>query len=300
MLARALEKKGVPMVKSPLHWKPARAGAKILGTLNIRHLPVKQRNDPVFCQLNHAWHNAFYPYVLWHPLVTYTFDCWPHVYDEWQGVFEQNRPNIAFISARKSVVEMQRRVPGTNFRWLPEAGDPAGFYSTTPLINRPVDVLEMGRSFAAYHESIREPLISAGRVHIFPPPNNPIALPYERAVKAISEAKIVVCFPKTVTDPAKAGGVETTTFRYFESIFSKSLMIGHCPEELISILGHNPVVEADMSRPAAQLLNEILPRIHEFQSLVEKNYHALVQKWTVHHQAEIILSALNEVKGASR
>jgi hypothetical protein len=296
MLARALEKKGVPMVKSPLHWKPARAGAKIIGALNIRHLPAKQRNGPFFCQLNHAWKNAFYPYVLWHPLVTYTFDCWPYIYDEWQEVFELNRPKIAFISARLSVAEMQRRVPGVDFRWLPEAGDPAGFCSTLPLAARPVDVLEMGRSYPVYHAAIREPLSNAGRIHSFPPPDNPIALSYEQAIKNLSEARVLVCFPKTVTDPARAGNLETTTFRYFESIFSKCLMVGHCPAELIEIMGYNPVIEADMTRPAAQLLDDILSKMHEFQPLVEKNYQTMIQKWTVYHQAEIILSALKEVE----
>jgi hypothetical protein len=189
---------------------------------------------------------------------------------------------------------MQRRVPEVDFRWLPEAGDPAGFRSNTPLSNRPVDVLEIGRSYPDYHAAIREPLAKIGRIHSFPPPNKPVAFPYEHAVKAISEAKVVVCFPKTVTDPARAAGVETSTFRYFESIFSKCLMVGHCPEELITVLGFNPVIEADMTRPAAQLLDDILPKVSDFQPLVERNYQTMVQKWTVHHQAEIVLSALKE------
>ena len=294
MLAKALENKGVPLVKSPLRWRPARAVAKVLGGLSIRHLQGNHRHVPVFCQLNHAWKNAFYPYVLQHPLVTFTFDCWPFVYDEWQEVFQLNRPQVAFISARKSVAEMQRRVPGIDFRWLPEAGDPAAFNHSMPLSHRPIDILEVGRSYPAYHNAICGPLASAQNTHQFPPPDKPIALTYTQAVKAIAEAKVVVCFPKSVTDPARAGGVETTTFRYFECIFSKSLMIGHCPEELISILGYNPVVEADMNNPAAQLLTEILPNIGKFQSFVDANYQNLIQKWTVHHQAETILSALRE------
>ena len=297
MLAKALEQAGVPLVRSPLHWRPARGVAKFLGNLSIRHLPWNNHNAPVFCQLNHAWKNAFYPYVLCHPLVTYTFDCWPHNYDEWEEVFAVNRPSIAFISARQSVAEMSQRVPGVDFRWLPEAGDPAGFCSNIPLAGRPVDVLEMGRSYSIYHEAIHVPLAEAGRNHLFPQPGKPIMFDYEKAVKILSESKVVVCFPKSVTDPDKAAGVETATFRYFESIFSKCLMVGHCPAELITVLGYNPVIEAEMERPAEQLLRAILPQIHKFQPLVERNYESLVGKWTVTHQAAVILRALEEVGG---
>jgi hypothetical protein len=294
MLARALERKGVPLVRSPLHWRPARAAAKIVGGFNIRRLPIVRRQEPVFCQLDHAEKNAFYPYVLRHPLVTYTFDCWPFIYDEWQKVFELNKPKIAFISAQKSVEEMRRRVTGVDFRWLPEAGDPASFDGSACLAHRPIDVLELGRSYPVYHDGISNPLAVAGYYHRFPSPGNPVSLTYEKAIAAFAASKIVVCFPKSITDPARAGNVETTTFRYFESIFSKCLIIGHCPAELIEVMGYNPVIEADLNRPADQLIAEVLPRIQDYQSLVERNYQTLASKWTVEHQAAKIVAALSE------
>lgn len=295
MLANALKKQGLPLVESPLRWRSARGGAKLLGALRARRLPFKRRRAPVFCQLNHAWKNAFYPYVLWRPLVTYTFDCWPSAYAEWQQVFQLNQPKIAFISARRSVAELRRRVPGVDFRWLPEAGAPSAYRNSVPLSARPLDVLELGRCHTGYHQAIRGKLAATGRAHWFPEPGRPITLPYHQAMEAIANAKVVVCFPKSWTDPGRAGGVETITFRYFESIFSKSLMIGHCPDELLSLLGYNPVIEADLTRPADQLLFDILPRIHDYQALVERNYERLVATWTVEHQARVVRLAMEEV-----
>jgi len=295
MLAGALERNGVRLIRSPLHRRPARVAARLLGTFNVRRLPWIRSKEPVFCQLNHAWRNAFYPFVLRHPLVTYTFDCWPYVYDKWQKVFALNRPRIAFIAERKSVAEMSRCVPGVEFRWLPEAGDPTEFDGSVPLCGRDIDVFEIGRSYRAYHDGIRGPLALSGYRHVFPQGDISAPLPYQEAVTCYRNAKIVVCFPKSVTDPERAGGVETTTFRYFESIFSKCLMIGHCPAEFVEILGYNPVIEADMDRPAAQLVNDILPHLDMYQPFVECNYETLCRKWTVEHQARAIVAALQEV-----
>ncbi|WP_395739480.1 hypothetical protein [Prosthecobacter sp.] len=299
MLVRALEREGVSCEKSPLGWKPARALAKIAGLMGVRRLPFLANEEPIFAHLNHPWLNAFYPYILSRPLVTYSFDLWPDTWDEWQKLFELNRPRVAFISAKVPMREMQRRVPQVEFRWLPEAVDPVGFDASIPLVERPVDLLEIGRSFPSFHERVREPLAVAGFHHDFPQPSIPALRPYEDVVKAYARSKIAVCFPRSMTHPDVARGVETTTFRYFECMASKTLMIGHCPAELVEIMGYNPVIEADMEAPARQLVRDILPRISEFQELVNRNHAIMSSRWTVAVQAQRIRAALDEVLSAS-
>lgn len=294
MLVRALERQRVDCQTSPLGWKPARAMAKLASIIGIRRLSFMRSPVPVFAHLNHPWCNAFYPYVLRHTLVTYSFDLWPYTWDHWQRVFELNRPYIAFISARVPMAEMQKRVPTVDFRWLPEAVDPAGFDPSLPLISRPIDVLEIGRPFEAYHERIREPLTLAGYRHHHPTPAHVGGVPYADVVTAYGQSKIVVCFPRSITHPEQAGEVETSTFRYFECISSKALMIGHCPQELIDILGFNPVVEANLDRPAEQIINDVLPHMADYQSLVDRNYEVLCGTWTVDHQAARIRTALEQ------
>lgn len=294
MLVRALEGEGVPCLTSSLQKKPLRALAKVFYLLKIRQLPFRNKKQPCFAQLNHAWPSAFFPYLLRHPLVTYSFDLWPDVWDKWQHVFEYVRPKVAFISAKEPMAEMKRRIPEIDFRWLPEAVAPDCFDPGLPLINRPIDVLEMGRPFLAFHERIR-PLLESARVkHLFPVAGLVAPTPYAEVLANYSNAKICIVFPRAISHPEQARGVETSTFRYFECMASKTLMLGRCPAELKEILGYNPVIEANMEKPAEQILCELLPRISDFQSLVDRNYMAISSTWTVHHQAKIIRAAMDE------
>src|SRR6266404_2879450 len=237
-LMRALERQKVRMSISPLGKRTWRGAAKLMGWFRIRRLPIGRRSDAAFFHVNHPWVNALYPYCLTNICVTYSFDCRPAQYTAWQEFFEKNRVRIAFISARQSVEQMARRCATTVFRWLPEAVDPAGYFSDIPLVERPIDVLELGRRFERYHDCIKERLRSTGSTHIYPEQNRGMIFSGNDAVRAsFGTAKISLCFPQSVTHPERAGNVETATFRYFESVASKCLVVGHCPQELRDLFG---------------------------------------------------------------
>jgi hypothetical protein len=72
-------------------------------------------------------------------------------------------------------------------------------------------------------------------------------------------------------------------------------MVGHCPQELIDLLGYNPVIEADLDQAGEQLIHNILPRIAIYQKLVDRNIEALRSTWTVDHQAQRIRAAMSEI-----
>jgi hypothetical protein len=110
-------------------------------------------------------------------------------------------------------------------------------------------------------------------------------------LEAWGTTKISICFPKTITDPERAGGVETVTFRYFESMAACCLIVGHCPAELEDLFGYNPVIEADMKNPAEQLLS-ILNNIDRYQSLVAKNHSRMVEVGSWDVRAQTMLSTL--------
>ena len=46
-----------------------------------------------------------------------------------------------------------------------------------------------------------------------------------------------------MTQPEVAGDIETLTQRYWECMFSRMVMVGHAPQELIDFIGYNPVIE---------------------------------------------------------
>ena len=45
--------------------------------------------------------------------------------------------------------------------------------------------------------------------------------------------------------PELAGDIETLTQRYWECMLSRIVMLGHAPQELIDLIGYNPVIEID-------------------------------------------------------
>ena len=94
-----------------------------------------------------------------------------------------------------------------------------------------------------------------------------------------------------MTHPDYARGVETLTLRYFECMASRSLVVGHCPQELADLYGYNPIIEADLNRPGEQL-REILGSIQDYQSLVDRNYQTTIERGTWHQRVREIIAAL--------
>ena len=63
------------------------------------------------------------------------------------------------------------------------------------------------------------------------------------------------------------------TQRYWESMLTRTLIVGHCPKELLKVIGYNPVVEVDWQDPNSQL-RDIIANIDTYQELVDRNYQA--------------------------
>jgi len=298
-LQRALEQQSVRTAISPLRNRLWRGLAKVAGWLRLRRFPILRQREAIFFHLNHPWLNALYPYCLTKSCVTYSFDCWPRQYANWAEFFTKNRVRIAFLSARQSVAALTLRCDSTEFRWLPEAVDPSGYVSEVPLAKRPIDVLELGRRFEAYHYQIRLGP-EKGFTHVFPERNRGLVFKSNDAVKAaFGQARICICFPQSMTHPERAGNVETATLRYFEAMAARCLLLGHCPKELEDLFGYSPVIEANLDDARAQLLNEILPRISDYQGFVARNYCRLLEIGTVERRALEIASALRAVEGIS-
>lgn len=96
--------------------------------------------------------------------------------------------------------------------------------------------------------------------------------PSEQKLKELmANAKITICFPRSITHPKEAEGIETLTQRYWEAMLSRMDIIGHCPKELEELIGYNPVIECDYSNNIQNKINDILNNIETYQLLVNKN-----------------------------
>lgn len=70
------------------------------------------------------------------------------------------------------------------------------------------------------------------------------------------------------------------THRYLESVASRCLILGQAPAELVSLLGFDPVIEADERDPWGQL-QRLLAEIERHQALVDEAHERLpaVASW---------------------
>ena len=235
-----------------------------------------------------------FPYSYIAEVIPYTFDPWPQEFKNTTQFYRANRVRVAFVSARDSVSMLQVRVPEVRFFWLPEAVTPSQYDHQVPLGARSLDVLELGRRLESYHCAVLPQLREKQYAHKFERAPGEIVFPTRSTlVQGFGQTKVSVCFPASMTHPERAQGVETATYRYFESMASKCLIVGHAPRELVDLFGFNPIVEADFSDPAGQLL-DILSKIESYQELVDRNYQRLLEVGTFASRAETVITTLRE------
>lgn len=294
-LADALRAEGVTE-ECGTRWPPVRFFARCLGKVElIRNVAQTGRTASI---VPLGWPNAgrAFPYCYWREIIPWACDCWPQNYDRWARILRTNRVKIAFLSSRGSTEALGRTAPGTRTVWLPEACDPAAYDPARPLAQRSIAVLELGRKYPPYHAAIEPGLRALGLRHVGSlGPGGKLLFPDVASMHAaLSDAVVSVCFPRSLTHPAEANGLETVTLRYFESIASGCVLVGRCPAELIELFGFNPVVDADLSDPVGQL-REVFERRAEYQPMVDRNLRRLHEagSWTV--RARAMLRTLKEL-----
>lgn len=162
-----------------------------------------------------------------------------------------------------------------NVIWCPEAVDDSVYQKGMLLKDRNIDLLEFGRSndkvFKADQlESVFDNK-SRNLNHVCTKQNGKFIYTNEQLYEAMGNAKVTIALPRSITQPEIAGDIETLTQRYWECMFSRMVMVGHAPQELIDFIGYNPVIElTDKISPEEQIAN-VIEHIEDNQSLVDKN-----------------------------
>ena len=223
-----------------------------------------------------------FPTSLWTRFIPYFHDCWESAFSRWESFFKRNRTELAFLTARDAAEHFQRRFPSRRFVWLPESVDPAAHQSDVPLVDRSIDVLELGRKHDAFHDRLTPILLDAHMSHLYEKVKGEIIFPtHSDLVSGLANSRVSICFPQSITNPERSGKVETATLRYFESMASKCLLLGKCPLELQDLFGYNPVVE--VGDPTEVV--DIIRGIADYQLLVDRNYQRLLEVGT--HSARV-------------
>jgi hypothetical protein len=269
-IERELQRVGYSRVEQPLRTLAMRSG-KMLGKLGllVRFAPWKA--EPLIVVGGNLPLREFVPYGFLRSLILWRYDVWEPDYQRWEQYLRISRTPLAFFTARHAAEELGRRVPTCECVWLPECVSPEEYLPTKPLPERRIDVLELGRKYDLIHEQIRRPLELAGRLHLYERIKGVVIYPEkQQMVDGLADAKIVLCYPSSMTHPERSGNVETLTHRYLQTMASGAVVVGKAPQELVEIFGYNPVVEFKTANVAGELL-EILENIAHYTQMVERN-----------------------------
>jgi len=263
-----------------------RALGRVVGNLS------NGRGSKLLCLMMGPAGARLVPDGIWNRCALHCWDTWPENFSVWDSLFTRFRTQIAFFTSRQARDRFQSRFPGMKCCWMPDGSNPGAHHPEKLLADRIIDVLELGRRHHPYHAAIAPQLLRDGRKHLFESPPGKVVFPRrEEMLNGLADSKIVVCFPSSVTLPDRAA-IETITPRYFEAMASGSIVVGHCPTDLIELFGYNPVIEADLENPAAQIAR-ILSSIEEHQPLIRRNLEKVYENTWLHRAraAKLILEA---------
>ena len=223
--------------------------------------------------------NAF-PYYFSCEIIPMLWDVWPSTWLQMYNDIRRFECKTVIVTV-KSVADMiNNEMSGVNALWVPEGITTNHYNKGNELVKRPYDILEMGRQMKPYHKVLCQ-MADSGIINGLKTselnPDGTLNLAKlmfrsnEELYAEMPKYKIMICFPQCDTNPFRGGNVETLTQRYWEAMLSGCLMIGRAPQELIDLIGYNPVIDVDWGNPEKQLLN-ILNRVSSYQNLIEKNY----------------------------
>ena len=210
------------------------------------------------------------------------WDCWPRYFEKTCRWLRKHGVRTAIFSSRQTAEMMQERFSGENkgwqrinVIWCPEAVDDSVYQNGKLLKDRNIDLLEFGRSndkvFKA--DQLESVFDNKNRNlnHVCTKQNGKFIYTNEQLYQAMGNAKVTIALSRSMTQPEMGGDIETLTQRYWECMFSRMVMVGHAPQELVDFIGYNPIIELRDDISAEALIRDVLEHVEDYQALVDKN-----------------------------
>jgi hypothetical protein len=226
----------------------------------------------------------------------YMFDAWPSAHELIKQFVHHFGVEHAFLSSSQAVERLNTMVGKSLFYWIPEGINPSE-YRFCQYSDKTIDVLAFGRQYTMYHDKIKGLLQSNNKVYLNARTENTKTFPLFKSrdefTNALSRTKVSVCVPSSISNPVRAGDIETMTIRYLQSMVSKCLIVGHAPGEMIRLFGYNPLVEIDLDNAGSQII-DILSDYSSYFALIEQNYRNVIENHTWGHRWRNILDILGK------
>lgn len=258
------------------------------------HIHAAQRKQALIVTSNGSTlADNIFPYYCHYEIV-------PMIWDVWPSTWPRLKHDLRFFGIRtvfctvRSVAAMLEHDCGVKAFWIPEGIDTSIYSEGKPLQQREFDIFEMGRKLERFH-NILQSLANDHKLTLTCGKTNPdgtlsakkIAFTNEEIIANLANHRILICFPQCDTNPQRAGDVETLTQRYWEGMLSRCVLVGRAPQELVDVIGYNPVVSVDWDNAEQQILS-ILQDISAYQPLVDKNRATALQHGTWQSRVPLI------------
>ncbi len=292
--AQACTRAGFPQTQS----KAPLIAKKVAAQL---HLSYRIINKGRIIVPSGVWPDVeIWPLSFYNELIPMIWDAWPSYWPRIISSFRRHKVKCCFFTASQVCEKFKKNFPNISFYHIPEGIRTDLYDEGTLLENRTCDILELGRSKTLYHTKLMQSEVPMQYNYMYPQGDalyrKPLFPTMNDLVKGFANSKITFCAPRNDTHPHQTGGIETLTQRYWECMLSRTLIVGKAPQELIDLIGYNPVVTADINNLPDQL-DEILSNIKNYQDIVDKNRKTALEKGSWDVRMPLVKKALIEVYG---
>lgn len=233
--------------------------------------------------------DTFPDYALYE-VIPFVWDCWPRYFEKMCSWLERHEVKTAIFTSSQTVERIRERFPQMNVMYCPEAVDASCYIEGKPLKERSIDLLEFGRS----NEKVFKASLPESVKHVCTIQEGKYIYSNEQLYEVMGDAKVTITLPRSYTQPEIAGDIETLTQRYWECMLSRIVMVGHAPQELVDLIGYNPVIELEKDRLNEQI-QDILANINSYQKLVDKNREVALKMGDWKNRINDVMNFLHEI-----
>lgn len=218
-----------------------------------------------FCEGASLRFDTFPDYFI-HEIIPMFWDCWPRYWNVTEVWLRKHKVRTAIFTSSQTAEHFRLVFPQMNIFYCPEAIETNKYKAGKKLTKRDVDFLEFGRCCR-----VIDPTKIDSSINILSSRNEyGVLSTREDLIEALSNSKITIALTRQDNQPDIAQGIDTLTQRYWECMLSGVVIVGRAPQELIDLVGYDPVVPLEVENPSRQFL-DILANIADYQELVDRN-----------------------------
>ena len=121
----------------------------------VRSIPFFKDKKNAYLILGAGYPDSFiFPYSFRNEVIPVLWDTWPVYHNRLIASIKRNDIKVIFVTASQTKTVIENNVPQIKCFYLPEGIDPNGYKKGNNLIDRNIDILELGRLMDRFHSDL--------------------------------------------------------------------------------------------------------------------------------------------------